>query len=96
MWRDPMDELIADLETVAAPERGTRSEALVELQRDAKRCLMAWMDDPDAPVVPQTAEERRHYEGLINRLVGRDEDAGPLPRRSAPRREVADERPPHA
>ncbi len=90
MWRDPMDELIADLETVAAPERGTRTEALVELQRDTTRCLMALMNDPDAPVVPQTAEERRHYEGLINRLVGRDEDAGPLPGRSTQSRGVAD------
>ncbi len=90
MWRDPMDELIADLEQFAAPERGTRAEALVELQRDTKRCLMAWMDDPDAPVVPQTDEERKHFERLINRLVGREEDAGPLPGRSTEKRGVAE------
>ena len=96
MWRDPMDELIADLEQFAAPERGTRAEAFVELQRDAKRCLMAFMDDPDAPVVPQTDAERKHYERLINRLVGRDEDAGPLPGRSTLRRGVVDERTPQS
>ncbi len=89
MWRDPMDELIADLEQFAAPERGGRGEALVELQLDIQRSLMEWMNDPDAPVVPKTEEERRHHEGLINRLVGRDEDAGPLPGRSTQRRGVA-------
>jgi len=91
-----MDELIADLEQFAAPERGGRGEALVELQLDIQRSLMAWMDDPDAPVVPQTDAERKHYERLINRLVGRDEDAGPLPGRFALRRGVADERTPQS
>ena len=48
------------------------------------------MDDPDAPV---TEDERRHQLRLINRLVGRYEDAGPLPDRPTPTR-GGDELPP--
>ncbi len=91
MWRDPMDELIADLEQFAGPARGGRNDAFVELQLETQQYLMALMNDPDAPVVPQTAEERKHHERLINRLVGRDEDVGPLTDRSKQRRGVAEQ-----
>ena len=51
MWRDPMDELIADLETVAPPERSPfcgNSEDLVECQKWSARVIRRF-EEPRIP-----------------------------------------------
>ena len=83
MWRDPMDELIADLETVAPPERskfGGNPEDLVEWQKWSTRVLRrfedAYPDDVDQDD-PEVQREARNARRAMNRYVGRPEDWTP-------------------
>ena len=83
MWRDPMDELIADLEQVAPPERskfGGNPEDFVEWQKWNTRLLRrfedAYPDDVDYDD-PEVQREARNARRAMNRYVGRPEDWTP-------------------
>ncbi len=83
MWRDPMDELIADLEQVAPPEKskfGGNSEDFVEWQKWSCRLLRrfedAYPDEVDRDD-PEVQREARNMDRAMNRYVGRPEDWTP-------------------
>ena len=77
MWRDPMDELIEDLEQIAPPERpkyGGGQEALTDVQHWVQVILRSDHVDPDDPELKHAAEKGRR---AMNRLLGRPEDLTP-------------------
>ena len=83
MWRDPMDELIADLEQVAPPEPspfGGNKKDLVEWQKWACRLLRrveaAYPDEVDQDD-PEVQRETRNACRAMNRYVGRPEEWTP-------------------
>ena len=83
MWIDPMDELIADLEQVAPPERSTfggNSEDLTEWQtwsaRLHRRVEDAYPEEVDYDD-PEVQREVRNMGRAMNRYVGRPEDWTP-------------------
>ena len=85
MWRDPMDELIADLEQFAAPEPskfkfGGDPKDLVEWQlcnaRLLRRAEDAYPDDVDYDD-PEVQRDLRNMDRAMNRYVGRPEDWTP-------------------
>ena len=83
MWRDPMDELIADLEQIAPRERskfGGNSEDFTEWQlcnaRLLRRADAAYPDDVDQDD-PEVQREARNMRRAMNRYVGRPEDWTP-------------------
>ena len=85
MWRDPMDELIADLEQVAPPEPskfkfGGNPKDFVEVQKWTTRLLRraddAYPDDVEQDD-PEVQREVRNACRAMNRYVGRPEDWTP-------------------
>ncbi len=83
MWRDPMDELIANLEQVASPARsrfGGNSQDLVEWQQCRARLLRRFEDAYPGDVDyddPEVQREARNARRAMNRYVGRPEDWTP-------------------
>ncbi len=83
MWRDPMDELIADLEQIAPPEPskfGGNSKDLVEVQQCNARLLRRFEDAYPNEVDwddPEVQREARNMCRAMNRYVGRPEDWTP-------------------
>ena len=83
MWRDPMDELIADLEQVESPEKskfGGNPEDYTDWQkwntRLVRRFEDAYPDDVDYDD-PEVQREARNARRAMNRYVGRPEDWTP-------------------
>ncbi len=83
MWRDPMDELIADLERIVPPERqtfGGGHDVMTEMQLCddymLRRADEAYPDGPpeDDPELQEWAERRRR---ATNRWLGRPDDWTP-------------------
>ena len=83
MWQDPMDALIADLETVAPPEPsrfGGHSADYIEFQKWFGRSLRRFWDAyPDKVDMddPEAQREARNMRRAVNRYVGRPEDWTP-------------------
>ncbi len=83
MWRDPMDELIADLEQIAPRERskfGGNSEDFTEWQQCSARLLRRFEDAYPGDVDqddPEVQREARNMCRAMNRYVGRPEDWTP-------------------
>ena len=84
MWHDPMDELIADLEQVAPPERsqfGGNSEDFIEVQKLSayilRRVDEAYADNPVDPNDPKVQRAAENMHRAMNRYVGRPEDWTP-------------------
>ena len=83
MWRDPMDELIADLEQIAPRERskfGGNPEDFTEWHQCSARLLRRFEDAyPDKIDYdnPEVQREARNMCRAMNRYVGRPEDWTP-------------------
>ena len=82
MWRDPMDELIADLEEIAPPEQPNfyDREAMVEVHYWAARIVRRGEDAYPDPVDQDDPEVQREAENMgraMNRALGRPEDWTP-------------------
>ncbi len=87
MWRDPMDELIADLEQVAPPEKskfGGNPEDFVEVQEWTTRLLRraedaypddVGYDDPEVQREIRNACRRRRTNGVNDAMRGTSDPA---------------------
>jgi len=78
MWRDPMDELIEDLERIVPPEKPTCGNvygAVEEVQFAIARILRD--DDEDESDAAEAEAAGRQLRRAMNRFLGRDDEPTP-------------------
>ena len=80
MWRDPLDELIEDLERIVPPEKptfGSVQDAILDIQFAMARILRDDDEDGGDADSPEIEAAGRQLRRAMNRLLGRDDDAPP-------------------
>ncbi len=73
MWRDPLDELIADLERIVPPEQPASSDFAAEFLDRQLAIARTAEDDEDASEAELDAAGRQLRRGL-HRLLGREDE----------------------